>query len=1369
MKKALAVLLSLMVMLSMTALPGLFVSADVDGRVAAELSLKASVTKKTPASKDKGKLIDKSVNMNALDLNGYNADSLALEMDLYVEGDLAAFKKGLTATVSIFSGSASVVWNFASVDWKEGEWFRVTLPMSEATKRGSFDFSAVNRAQFALYSTGGVGNEYSFKALRLRIVDLDKGATGTDPIGDGTVKVREPNWQLVKTEYPTTEALIAGYNFGEYFAANTDMDATRALQALINAMNEKGGGTIFIPAGTYTFTGTLNIPEGVTIQGDWRAPTAEHPEATGTIFKIYSGRGNDNSTAFITMKPNTCVQGITFWYPEQDPQDIKPYPVTIKMFDASSWGKDYTHVRNCTFVNSYRAVQQGPGGNGCPNVYNVYGTPLYLGLFMDAIADIGRFDYVSFAPSYWENSGLPGAPATDEAKEALERYIAENATGLMAGRTDWSYWTFSEITGYNTGMYFVESPAEIEAGNRNAYSNGHVYGLTFNDCGTGIRFDGISSAGQLFSNITFNRCKTGIRTVKNDGEMGNLQMNHMTFDTDVAIEHGGNIRLFLNASTFKRGEVILSGGPTTISGSTFETAAPQVTLKPGASCGILQGNTATSGEFQVNNLSMCPLQISDKAVQMDDINLLKPEQAADKTVKAAREVLYVADLTKDGSKDVTAALQTLLDKAGQEGGGYVFLPGGDYRLDGSVTVPSGVELVGAVDIGRNVYQIGTIFRVYGRQKDATVILSENSGLRGVVFDYPEQGNTVATLKEDYPFTVQGRGANVYIVNINIRNGFDGIDLMSYRCDNHYVKYLAGFCFHSVIKVGGGSVGGKIINYQMNSSGWWNGNESKYGSWKNCPTNDEKGDAVKDNDGNIIKPENKKAGANQLRNVYVQSNCAILTVGDVTDEVLFDNFSYLGAIGAYFVKENGKGANGWNVGNAYDYSTVGIQVDGIGKMDFINVQIVSYNQFDIDKTRHQIYLTDQCTDKVNVLNLACWATPNTFLRVDGGELNVYCGDFTATTESNSFAELTNNGHIYLQNGTISNTNVTGLAKGAIGNLSISGYINERELNGQNNSRWGINMVRVSRWDVPTNATIDTTQKMFFTEAFTDYKTETSSGGVENALPKGGSFSSSLSKPNSNVTIVNDNGNGMMRLYHDGNALMAYARALALRLNVGHANDTYMMESRLNVKQLRESGGEDSALLMMMYAYTGVTTMSPTQLIRFTPSGVYVGETKLADYTKDTWYRVQVNFDLTDVSRKSYTVRLLSDDYQEIGKSDSILFDDSYQNNDFKVSMLDFTLKSLVDKTENASEALVDYAFVTQDPTELPTNYGDVNSDGAVDAADAVLVLQYAASLIDNSAIDMQAADVNNDGSVDTADAVLILQKAAELIDKFPAEG
>ena len=85
---------------------------------------------------------------------------------------------------------------------------------------------------------------------------------------------------------------------------------------------------------------------------------------------------------------------------------------------------------------------------------------------------------------------------------------------------------------------------------------------------------------------------------------------------------------------------------------------------------------------------------------------------------------------------------------------------------------------------------------------------------------------------------------------------------------------------------------------------------------------------------------------------------------------------------------------------------------------------------------------------------------------------------------------------------------------------------------------------------------------------------------------------------------------------------------------------------------------------------------------------------------------------------------------------------------------------------AAKALTDAkAALTAKPTVV---YGDVNGDGEVDTADAVLVLQRTADLIGDGDLNMAAADVNGDNTVDTADAVLILQKSAELIEHFPVE-
>ena len=50
---------------------------------------------------------------------------------------------------------------------------------------------------------------------------------------------------------------------------------------------------------------------------------------------------------------------------------------------------------------------------------------------------------------------------------------------------------------------------------------------------------------------------------------------------------------------------------------------------------------------------------------------------------------------KGGKRDCTAAIQRALDDAAAAGGGTVFVPGGVWRLDGTLSIPGGVELRGS--------------------------------------------------------------------------------------------------------------------------------------------------------------------------------------------------------------------------------------------------------------------------------------------------------------------------------------------------------------------------------------------------------------------------------------------------------------------------------------------------------------------------------------------------------------------------------------------------------------------------------------------------------------------------------------------------
>ncbi len=78
------------------------------------------------------------------------------------------------------------------------------------------------------------------------------------------------------------------------------------------------------------------------------------------------------------------------------------------------------------------------------------------------------------------------------------------------------------------------------------------------------------------------------------------------------------------------------------------------------------------------------------------------------------------------------------------------------------------------------------------------------------------------------------------------------------------------------------------------------------------------------------------------------------------------------------------------------------------------------------------------------------------------------------------------------------------------------------------------------------------------------------------------------------------------------------------------------------------------------------------------------------------------------------------------------------------------------------------FYVSEKAAVSVLYGDVNGDGFVNNIDAMLVLQFAVGLIDETKIDVSAADVNGDGNANNIDAMLILQFAVGLIDIFPAE-
>ena len=171
-------------------------------------------------------------------------------------------------------------------------------------------------------------------------------------------------------------------------------------------------------------------------------------------------------------------------------------------------------------------------------------------------------------------------------------------------------------------------------------------------------------------------------------------------------------------------------------------------------------------------------------------------------------ILYLADLDKTGSTDISAALQSILNKAAATGG-VVYLPAGKYRLDRPISVPAGVELRGASGVATRDQGWrcrGTLLLCYyGDDASSSVndtafitLAGDYAGINGIRIVYPENGPYDSNLNTT--FTVRGQGKGVYIVNSMIAASAYGVDFRG--CDEHFIKKVSTCCYYNTFLLGG---------------------------------------------------------------------------------------------------------------------------------------------------------------------------------------------------------------------------------------------------------------------------------------------------------------------------------------------------------------------------------------------------------------------------------------------------------------------------------------------------------------------------------------------------------------------------------------
>ncbi|KXK38105.1 MAG: Pectate lyase superfamily protein [Candidatus Hinthialibacteria bacterium OLB16] len=174
----------------------------------------------------------------------------------------------------------------------------------------------------------------------------------------------------------------------------------------------------------------------------------------------------------------------------------------------------------------------------------------------------------------------------------------------------------------------------------------------------------------------------------------------------------------------------------------------------------------------------------------------------------------------DGVADDSAAIQSALNKAGQQAGGVVLLPAGTYRINSKLSVPSGVTLQGIWNTPHHEDQTwgSALFAYSGKGQStgaALVTLSPSSSIRGLKIFYPEQSLDSVS---PYPYAIRGSGMECAVENVTLVNAYQGIDF-SQQHELHTIRNVRGCVLKQGIIIDRCTDIGRIENVHFNPHYW----------------------------------------------------------------------------------------------------------------------------------------------------------------------------------------------------------------------------------------------------------------------------------------------------------------------------------------------------------------------------------------------------------------------------------------------------------------------------------------------------------------------------------------------------------------------
>ncbi len=559
---------------------------------------------------------------------------------------------------------------------------------------------------------------------------------------------------LIDTVYETEGVVLADYIIDTANGADPTgvADSTTAIQSVLDTCAENGGGTVFLPRGRYLVSSQIRVPSFVYLVGDWNDPDAEDfngeygtiivadvaPAEEETRNPILADRDDiyANFPALFRMGGSAGLIGVTIWYPEQDINNVTPYPFAIEIPSFAGDGGHINHmattVKNVTFINCYKGIIGGAtasvysGGYAAAfeqvHLENIKGTFLYQGFQLYIASEAGVVKNLSISNDYWKNSTLCSVDG-----DKLDEYTMKYTTGMLLGDLEWLF--FDDIT-----IRDVCIGVRLYDGIRRFFTNtiyfiGQFYRLDVRNTQTALRVD------NMMPNF-------GVTIAESYLEGSTYSINELDETTSVV----KLVNTTLVGDTY--------GDSIVISGAEDAYA----TLKA-------EGKLATTD---------CP--------------------ALPEAVGAVYDVCrdYGADNT--AATDASAAIQQALDDARANGGGIVYLKAGCYWLDQPLTVYDNTLLKGAASASTHD-QIGmskgtALMGNYGyateefMAENMTALITlqgTNSGMQGIRIIYPDNKPAPRLTDKQYKlhsYTVRILGENAYIAQCSILGVPYGVEIVN---------------------------------------------------------------------------------------------------------------------------------------------------------------------------------------------------------------------------------------------------------------------------------------------------------------------------------------------------------------------------------------------------------------------------------------------------------------------------------------------------------------------------------------------------------------------------------------------------------------